>query len=146
MTTLQLKQESLGLKHRFPWWILYVLALIILSILYLFNGYSSPQIIKPARFETELISRNAVEKIVVIDRSIAQIYIKPEFASDPAFRDVFKQVIGKKINTGPHYWFYIGSVESFTQRLDELQKDKSPSSKIPVEYRPGIGGWRDIIN
>jgi len=146
MANLQVKNQATTFRGRFPWWIFYVLFALILCTLYLSGGFSSPQIIKPSRFETELISRNAVEKIVVVDKSIAEIYIKPEFANDPEFNDIFKGMISKKINKGPHYWFSISSVESFQRRMDELQKDKSTSSKIPVEYRKGIGGWRNIIH
>jgi AFG3 family protein len=131
--------------HRFPMWIVYILLVVVAAVPFLINAFAAPQIITLKNFETEMVSRDAVKKITIIDKSRAEIYIRPEFAANPAFQMVFKPAIGKKINPGPHYWLTIESVESFQKELNELQQGKIPSTRIPVEFRSTATSWRDII-
>ena len=71
---------------------------------------------------------------MVINNETAEVYIKKELVNDPQFKDVLKPTPGKTIKEGPHYWFNIGSVESFERKLDDVQKNIPIGEKIDVSY------------
>ena len=121
---------------KFNWWWVYLLILALLLFLFpsLPNIFSTGKEITWQQFEKNMLSRKAVEKIVVVNNEKAKVYIKKELANDTMFKDVFKPVIGNGINQGPHYSFNIGSVESFERKLDEAQKNFSVNEKIAVSY------------
>ncbi|MDP4261372.1 MAG: ATP-dependent zinc metalloprotease FtsH [Bacteroidota bacterium] len=115
-------------RRRFSMLWIYALLLALLFVPSLFNiGFSGKEITWQ-QFENDIISRKAVEKIVIVNNEKADIYIKNEFANDPYFKDVLKR------STGPHYFFNIGSVESFERKLDEAQKNFPANEKIIVSY------------
>ena len=90
------------------WWI-YIPALLLLWLYPLLNNYSSEEITWQ-KFEKDMISRKAVEKIVIVNNERAEIYIKKEMANDSLFSKTLKTSSGKGIRPGPHYFMNIGSV------------------------------------
>ena len=76
--------------------------LLLLLILYpsFINNFSAGKEITWQQFEKDILSRKAVEKIVVVNNEKAEVYIKKEFANDTMFKDVFKPAIGKGIKPG----------------------------------------------
>ncbi len=119
---------------RFKGWWIYLLLLGAILVPSLFSAFSTSHEITWQQFEKDILSRNAVDRLVIVNNEKAEVYIKKEFANDTLFKDVFKPVIGKNVNPGPHYTFNIGSVESFERKLEEAQKNVSIGQKIPVTY------------
>jgi AFG3 family protein len=133
---------------KFNWTWVYVFIFILLISSSIFNFFPNGKEITWQQFEKEILHKNAVDKIVVVNNETAEVYIKKEMNNDPAFKDVLKPLIGKGLNPGPHYSFTIGSVESFERKLDEAQKISSTSTdRINVSYIKktnwfwGILGW-----
>lgn len=114
------------------WWI-YLLPLLFLLYPVFFDFMPAAKEITWQQFENNMLSRRAVEKIVIVNNEKAEVYLKKEFANDSMFKDVFKPLMGEA-NNGPHYSFNIGTVELFERKLDEAQKSFSVSEKIPVSY------------
>lgn len=114
-------------------WIYFVILLMLFSVAYFFNP-SSVKSITWKEFESNMLLRHAVDKVIVVDGEIAEVYIKPEFAKDPAFREEFKPGFGGKSNPGPHFQFRIGSIDSFEKKLDEAQKLFPENQKVNVSY------------
>lgn len=130
---------------RFNWVWIYLLLLIVLLFPSL-PGRNSVKEITWQQFERDILSRKAVEKITVLNKEVAEVYIKSKLSNDAFFKEVFKPGIGSGINTGPHYKFSIGSVEVFERKLDEAEKNVPLKDKIPVSYANtsnwwGILGW-----
>lgn len=98
------------------------------------------------QFQNDILSRNAVEKIVVVNNETAEVYIKKDLANDPQFKDVFKPAIGNGIKEGPHYVFNIGSVESFERKMDEVQKNIPMSERISVSYEKKRSWFWDVLS
>jgi cell division protease FtsH len=121
-------------KKGFGWWWIYILVVGLLVVPTLINSFSSVEEITWQQFEKNVLSRKAVDKIVVVNNERADVYIKREFATDSAFRGVFKKALGGGYRQGPQYSFNIGSVESFERRMDEAQKDLPASERVPVSY------------
>lgn len=128
------------------WWI-YLLLLAVLFVPSLVRNYYSPIETDWLRFKSEMLDRRAVEKIVVINNERAEVYIKPAFAVDTAFKEVLKPASGKGVREGPHYYFNIGSVEVFERKLEQAEKNVSGNGAVPVSYEKTenwfwtIAGW-----
>ena len=132
-------------KHWANFWWLYLLTIAALFIPGLFSG-NEGQEISWQKFEKDILSRKAAEKIVVVNNEIAEIYIKKELAHDPQFKDLFKEGFGSKLNEGPQYMIRIGSVESFDRKLDEAQKNLPVSERIETSYVKKNNWIRDMAS
>jgi AFG3 family protein len=117
-------------KPRFN--VIWVYLLLIAFFLLPMLAGNSVKEITWEQFESSILSRKAVAKLEVINNEIVNVYIKPSFANDKQFKDVFKSTWGT--NEGPHYTFGIGSADSFERKLDEAQKGVPLNEKIPVDY------------
>ncbi len=128
-------------KWGFWWYVL--LASFILLIPVLFNSsITGVKEISWQELEKTALSRNAIDKIVVVNRGSAQVYLKSEFRHDSAFRDVFKSFRGEIPD--PQYVITIGSVESFERKLEEAEQ-RWHITAIPVTYVQRTSWFYSII-
>jgi ATP-dependent metalloprotease FtsH len=113
------------------YWIYGILALVFIGIQY-FN-YSNP--VKETtwtKLET-MLEKQDVEKIVIINKEKAEIYIKKEkIQSDTTYKEFLKKSIGSSVGNNPNYFYQIGSEEIF----NGLLKDRRDSI-IQKMYREG---------
>ena len=96
-------------------------------------------------FNTKMLQQGKVEKITIINKEKVFIYIKKEFLSEEQFNNVNKKPIGNSLNPGPHFFFEIGSVETFNQDLKDAQKDFDYEDKISPTYETRKDVFGDIL-
>lgn len=119
-------------KFKFSWtWVYLVLLGGILS-LQLLNSAPVKEITWQ-EFEKNLLSHKLVERVEVVNKERVEVYLKPNLASDPRFKELFKPAFGNGITKNPQYAFNIASVDSFERKMDEAQKGFG--EKIPVNYK-----------
>lgn len=139
------KKPGRPARHPFSWWWIY--SLILMFLLLPLLNLSDTQEINWQKFEKEILGRQAVARIEVINNETAAIYIKSEFARNPYFKDVMKPVLGNQSSPGPHYSLNIGSVDAFERKLEQAQKDVPSADRVPVDYVKktnwlwSIAGW-----
>ena len=121
-------------KKQFFWAVVYLFILFMLFFPFLTRFSNSVNEISWQQFESEILSRKAVEKIIIVNKEEAQIFLKTELANDPYFQEVLSSKIKGKTDPGPHYKFTIGSLESFERKMDEAQKNIPLAEKIPISY------------
>lgn len=121
-------------QKQFFWAVVYLFILLMLFFPYLTRFNNSVHEISWQQFESDILSRNAVEKINIINKEEAQIFIKAELANDPYFKEVLNSRNKGKTDPGPHYKFTIGSLESFERKMDEAQKNIPLDQKIQISY------------
>lgn len=90
--------------------------------------------------ETIFVPQKAIEKIEVVNKERALIYIKKEMAGKPPFADL------KPTATGPHYYLNIGSVEAFEQKLAAVQMNIPEADKIYPVYQQSSTWLRDMFS
>ncbi len=139
-----MQMNTPGKKRDYRIWIYLVLLLIILSPS-IANFYNESQLITWQQFEKNLLGKNAVEKIEVINNEKATVYLKKELANDPQFKQVLKPLFGKGTAPGPHYTFTISSAEMLEKKLDEVQKNVPLTDKIPVSYIKSTNWFWNIL-
>jgi cell division protease FtsH len=108
-----------GQKKKFSfYWIYAALAIIFLGMQFWPWGGAGAKEITWNRF-TVFLGKHQVEKIVVVNKEKAEIYIKQEaLTADTAFKDFTqKKTIGSKTNKGPHFEFEILSSENFEEKV-----------------------------
>ena len=121
--------DNPGSKRRFIIYIVILVALIVVSFIDFGGGANE---INWNKFENEMLLTNDVEKVVVVNRERADVYLKPE--SLDKFSGAAR---GSGIFSGaaPAFYFTIGDVESFENKLAEAQKDMPKEQRVVVEYK-----------
>src|SRR5688572_29600628 len=71
------------------------------------------------QFEQGMLLKKAVDKIVVVNKEVAYIYLKRSFANDSSFTKDLPSPISKARNEGPHYQMPIGSIDTFERKLEK---------------------------
>ncbi len=132
-------------KFNFYW--IYAVILCVILGLQLFSGLNTN--IKTTNWQTfsrDYLAEQEVEKIVVINKEVAQVFIKEDALSKEKHKEVRNQTFGGGRNPGPHYAFNIGDVTSFEDKLQEAQEGFSPQEKVSVEYVIKKDFWGDILS
>ena len=96
-------------------------------------------------FNLTMLQNGKVDKVVIINKEKAYVYIKKEFLSEEKFRDVSKKPFGGTPNNGPHYYFEIGSVETFNDNLKEAQIKFDDDKRISPLYETKKDVFGDIL-
>mmetsp|Transcript_20337 Transcript_20337/g.24377 ORF Transcript_20337/g.24377 Transcript_20337/m.24377 type:complete len:829 (-) Transcript_20337:430-2916(-) len=107
---------------------------VALGLVYLLVQEAIPQAkgISFQEFKTKLLEPGYVEKIEVVDQSVAKVYLKNGVTSGDASGPT----------SGHKYYFNIGSVQSFENKLEDAQDALGidPHDYLPVTYERGGEG------
>jgi AFG3 family protein len=128
-------------KYKFNWWIILFFLFLFLSLL--LNSFAQLKEISWLEFEQNMLSQHDVAKIVVVNKEIAEIYIKKDSLQKPFYKNISEEFFIPKI--GPQYSMKIGSIESFDNKLEKAQQDFQPQEKISVTYQNRTN-WQQIIS
>ena len=96
-------------------------------------------------FNQTMLQNGKVEKIVIVNKDKAYIHIKKEFLSEEQFKEVSKKAFGDAPNLGPHYYFEIGSVETFSDNLKEAQINFDADEKVSPFYETRKDVFGDLL-
>jgi len=126
-----------------PYWI-YGIAIIIFLVIQYFSFGGGPVETNWQEVKNTMLAQHDIEKIVVINREEAQIYLKEDSYED------YKEKLTKGMNPpseyGPHFFFTIGSVETFEDNLANAQADFRNEDKITVEYKTVHNYFSEIFS
>lgn len=126
------------------YWIYVVIVVIVLGLNFIdFNAVSRE--IDFRKFETTILKNGDVDKLIVVNKEICEIYLKPASLEKPEYKEVAKKPFGNGKNFGPHYYFTIGSIDSFEKKLNEAQLNMEASDKVNVIYESRKNWGGDII-
>ncbi|KAA8549291.1 hypothetical protein F0562_000975 [Nyssa sinensis] len=104
-------------------------------------------------FKNKLLEPGLVDRIVVSNKSVAKIYVRnsPRIqSSDDDIQGSMVQgpVNGARGNAGQYkYYFNIGSVESFEEKLEEAQEalGTDPRDYVPVTYTSEMVWYQELM-
>lgn len=128
------------------YWVWGIFALIFLGLASL-NWGSQPKQITWQEFERNMLKDKDVERIIVVNKDQAEIYIKKDELSTDKYKTVSKKPFGNVPNAGPHYAIKIGSVETFKQDLEKAQTAYgfTKEEEVSVEYQDKPNFWREVL-
>lgn len=126
-------------KNSFNFYWIYAIILVAFIAINFIDFDGTTREITWQRFETEMLSKGDVSKIIVVNKEVAEVFIKPEAIVKDTYKDINKKS-GK--TAGPHYYFNIGSIDSFEKRLESAQVGLTSDQKVSVIYdtRKNWGG------
>ena len=140
------KPEDNGKRPKFNlYWIYGIIAVAFIAI-QIFGTGSKPVEINFQQFERDMLLSHDVEKVEVVNREIARIYIKPDRLDLPKYEELFDRGFASASRSGPHYFFTIGSVELFEQRLREAQESFEPHQTVSVNYVTERDYFSDVLS
>jgi cell division protease FtsH len=120
------------------YWIYGAIALVLLAINFYTVSDSSNEQISFNRLD-KMIANKAVEKIVVAENQIGQIFLKNESLDMPDYNDAAKSKLG---SPRPHYWIEIGDKESFNKFISTVQEEEEVprAERLYASYK-SQPGW-----
>jgi len=121
-------------------------AIFLFFLLVQFFGSDSTKQTNWQEFNSKMLQPKKVEKVVIINKEKAFIHIKRENLNEDFFQNVNKKSFSETPNYGPHYYFEIGSVETFNDNLKEAQKDFEEYEKISPYYETKENILGDILS
>lgn len=123
------------------YWIYALLALLIIGLQFMNNWSSSPKSIGWGKVK-EIVQNQDMDRLVLVNKEFAEIYIKKEKLNLPRYKDVRPgDGFGE---SKPQYIYNIGSVETFEKDFAELQKGVVKPVYIENLTRRNV--WGDALS
>jgi ATP-dependent metalloprotease FtsH len=133
-------------KPKFNFYWVYAAIFLFFIGIQLFSGMNSgAKDITWPQMKTMLENRE-IEKIVVINKEEAQVYLTKEALDKSSNEEVKDQPLSGTQNTGPHYIFEIGDVQSFESKLKEAQSMLPTDNHIYPVYETQSNVWGDMLS
>jgi cell division protease FtsH len=134
-------------RYRLPvYWLVILLIAGFFLLPTLMGDAAAEKEISWQTFHNEMLSRNAIEKMVIINKEKAEVYIKKEKINDPYFKTILKRKDEDAAQPGPHFWFSIGSVESFEKKMEEAEKNIPLEQRTEIRYAPSSRLFPELIS
>ena len=122
------------------YWIYGILIVIFIGINFIDLGGSAK---KALRGEViEMLKSNDIERIVLVNKEKAEIYIKENELSNAKYEEVRDQGFG---GSGPQYYYNITDTKVFDEWVKEAQKDISETERIYYESETRRNWGSDIL-
>jgi cell division protease FtsH len=125
-------EQSKKPKFEFNFYWIYGIIAVIFIGMQLMTWTSGPKEISWQKFKTDILETGDADHIVVVNKEIAEIYIKSDKLSQPKYKDVATKTMTGG-TSGPHFYFNIGSVDSFEKSMEKAQEaieTQHPGDKI----------------
>ncbi len=124
-------------KVKFNIYWIYIALGVVLFGLYLNNMGASPKVIGWGELKDMLIA-GEVEKLIVVNKEQAEIYIKKDKLGLPKFKDM--KPANSLATPAPHYVYQIGTLETFEKDVREVQETSASPVYVKNETRKNWGG------
>lgn len=106
-----------------------------------FNGGQAQSEISWNQFRDQMLGSGNIEKVVVVNQKVAEIYIKPDKIAKYQKEERYKHIP----NSGAQFYFTIGSLEKFQNDYETAIEEKSIMSAPELSFAEKDGGWSDIL-
>ncbi|MEA1878001.1 MAG: ATP-dependent zinc metalloprotease FtsH, partial [Bacteroidota bacterium] len=129
---LNLKKKSgdpLNKKKFNIYWVYGIIFIAILIFNYINLGNRTTEVTS-RQFEDLMLKQGDVEKLVVVNKEIVEIYIKSDRLSNSKYKDLQLRGTSVKNGKGPHFYFQIISVEIFDKNFRAAQESIPESDRL----------------
>ena len=129
-------------KFKISPWLVYTAILLIFLFISFATGGSNIQ--EPAQLTSSkfnaFLDKGQITKVIVYNKSQAEVFLKPEALKDAAHKKVAKDIF-ERPNKGPHYVFEIGNDQIFQNKLEKAVAE----GKLKDFNFLAKSNWSDII-
>ncbi len=116
-----------------PYWIYGVIAVLFIVVNFYLTGSKGPVETTWNKVRTTMLASSDIDRMVVINKEKAHIYLKADRVNK--YEKEMEGTFTKPSEMGPHFYFVIGSIETFERNLSEAQESMEESQRIEPEYR-----------
>jgi AFG3 family protein len=116
-----------------PYWVYGVIAILFIVVNFYLTGSKGPVETTWNKVRTTMLASNDIDRMVVINKEKAHIYLKADRVNK--YEKEMEGTFTKPSEMGPHFYFVIGSIETFERNLSEAQETMEESQRIEPEYR-----------
>ncbi len=124
------KNDGKGPKFN-AYWIYGIIAIVFIVVQFYLSNSRGPVETNWSEVKSTMLANNDIDRIVVVNDKIANIYIKKDKLEK--YKSQFDSHFSKPAESGPHFTFNIGSVETFERNLREAQQGRE--REILPEYK-----------
>ncbi len=142
--------ENKGNKDNKPstgfnsYWIYAVIIIVLMGLSFYPYTVENKGKIDWGRFEA-MVKNKDVEKLIVVNKERANVYLKKESLEKEAYKDAAKGTIGG-LNKVAHYSFEIGPVERFDEKLATIQEDIPRNERLFARYETRTNWMANILS
>ena len=134
------KYKSQGNKNLSYLFRLLFFFILIVFLFYFFDTSDPANQITWLEFEQEYLEKHKVEHLTVINKERVDVYLEESDQSSDS-----SEISLRPENTGPQFYFTIGSVETFEQKMDEAQAGFSEDELVSVTYVNQSNWFADLL-
>ena len=127
----QEKEEPKKIKFNFYW--IYAIIAVLFFGIQIFNVDTAKET-SWQTFNRTMLQDKEVEKVIIVNREVAQIFLKESALDKEEHKSVSQKPFGSSTNKGPHYFFQISSPDNFENKLQEAQLNFDDSEKVEIKY------------
>lgn len=127
-------------------WIAFIGGILLWS--YLGGSPAAPKEITPAEFSTKILPSGNVEKVVVVNKETAELYLKKDQVAPYQATEEFKTIP----NEGPQMYFNIGDLQLFEEqfrsemaRVDTLPSFAAKGTPTALVFEKRDGGFMELF-
>ena len=132
--------EGKGLFGKgFSWIYFFIVGLLLLQVMYHFMQ-PKPEEISLSKFQRETLANGDIEKIKVINKEMAEVFIKKDRLGLGAYSKI------EKSNEGPHLKVNIGSLENFEKAIAAAQQGTNDDNHFDLEYEERTDWLGDALS
>ncbi len=135
------KREKVNMPRPSWMWIYGVIAAVILAT-WFFNDINTEPVQSDWVTVEQMVRQGDVEKIVVRNREVAEVFLRKEAAQKYRLDQADKRFRNMP-DSGVQLRFTIGSVDAFREDLKEAEA--AGGVQIPVTYENEHGGWTNVL-
>ncbi|MBP9725466.1 MAG: ATP-dependent metallopeptidase FtsH/Yme1/Tma family protein, partial [Bacteroidia bacterium] len=130
-------------KFNFYW----IYAIILIAFL-IITFYPQDAAVKTTwqKVKSDMLATHDVEKIIVVNEEIAEVYIRKTALEKENYKKEFKDRVAFTSEGTPHYYFEIGDVATFEDKLKETQKSLPEQERIEPEYVTRRNVWGEVLS
>ena len=133
-------------KQKFNfYWIYGILAVVFIGMQFMNYGPSAKEI-SLFKLENEMLKPHDVDKIIIVNRDFAEVFIKPERLGDEKYKELTKDnsgSFGGLSGDNAHYSYSILSTEKFEEKITEYQESYDKTGEtllVKSEKRTDVVG------
>lgn len=127
------KKDKKEQKNKFNFnslWIYAIIIVVFIAFNYFGSNSFSNKPINMARFE-KIVRAGDIQKLMIVNEKYAHVYLEQDALSKEIYKDANRTSFGGE---QANYTFNIGSLEVFSQRLNELNKGLDESMQVHPTY------------
>jgi AFG3 family protein len=125
------------------YWVYIVIIAAIILLNFVYSGRNAIET-NWQEVKSQMLANKDVAKLVVVrNQGKVEIFLKE--TSLPKYAEKLGKGIGAVPKVGPHFFFTIGSLETFQKQLDEAQTNLNEKDSLPVIFEERPNYFNDII-